>query len=189
MGRRITWNRGLPFVVRFQIANSCVQPSVRGKSAGSFPEQRLVIEPTGDLGTTFLHIKTINGALGTILLSMTFISSQQREFLLRWFGMKSAKILQPIFFEDWCNKVSLPSVVHRFSPPAVVLLSSEPSLGSVKVKLCKLMEKLRKDYESERAKRTLHFFSSLGSPLMPRGFGFVTLYSHVLSIYCDSKAK
>ena len=64
-------------MVRFQIANSCVQPSVRGKSAGSFPEQRLVIEPTGDLGTTFLHIKTINGALGTILLSMTFISSQQ----------------------------------------------------------------------------------------------------------------
>ena len=62
-----------------EVSNSkLTRPAVsRGKSAGSFPEQRLVIDPTGvlgSLGTTFLHI---NGALGTILLSMTFISSQQ----------------------------------------------------------------------------------------------------------------
>ena len=97
--------------------------------------------------------------------------------------MKSAKILQPIFFEDWCNKVSLPSVVHRFSPPAVVLLSSEPSLGSVKVKLCKLMEKLRKDYESERGKRTLHFFSSLGFPPSCLAASASSLSTHT---YCRS---
>ena len=30
------------------MANPRVQPSLRGMSAGSFPEQRLVIEPTDD---------------------------------------------------------------------------------------------------------------------------------------------
>ena len=59
-----------------KVSNSkLTRPAVcRGKSAGSFPEQRLVIEPTSDfgsLGTTFLHI---NGALGTISLSMTCMS-------------------------------------------------------------------------------------------------------------------
>ena len=95
--------------------------------------------------------------------------------------------------QKYCSPFSSKTDVTK--SPCLVSSIHRPSflrakLGERKSKIMQINGKITKGLRiGEGKKDSSFFFFAWVSPLMPRGFGFVTLYSHVLSIYCDSKAK